>query len=378
MTSAGLDLKNPGGKEMLVVGGAALGLGLIYFALSKKKAPGTVSAVPASGHGLGAVSPPPFSGGMRSAGGPFTGNAFTDANAGGVTSPIPSVPAPVGPRPGPPTRGTVFPGAAEAFRLPVQHAVQGAQEILGSGSPTALNAGAPNLPAPPGGGGTVSGGAAAVYHALIRAGLQPFQAAGIMGNIANESSFNTQAVGDQGTSFGLIQWHNTTYPNAAAYVTGNVQKDFQNQINGIVQLFRQQNIGGTTAAQVGGNWASQIEGCVGCQPGGSQYSARVSNAQAIYQQIAAGAFNPPAPKMKPVANVKPATAAQIRNLFPIVKPRPAARRPARRPGRRASSWQRQINSAVAAIARAFQFRPPPSHPAYRPTPRRGPGHPLLH
>ena len=38
-------------------------------------------------------------------------------------------------------------------------------------------------------------------------GLTTSQAAGIAGNIAIESAFNPAAVGDQGTSFGLAQWH---------------------------------------------------------------------------------------------------------------------------------------------------------------------------
>ena len=38
-------------------------------------------------------------------------------------------------------------------------------------------------------------------------GLTTSQAAGIAGNIAIESNFNPNAVGDKGTSFGLAQWH---------------------------------------------------------------------------------------------------------------------------------------------------------------------------
>lgn len=47
-----------------------------------------------------------------------------------------------------------------------------------------------------------------VWNYLIKAGCSKACAAGIMGNIEAESSFNLDAVGDYGTSFGLCQWHN--------------------------------------------------------------------------------------------------------------------------------------------------------------------------
>lgn len=48
----------------------------------------------------------------------------------------------------------------------------------------------------------------AIWNYLINAGASKACAAGIMGNIEAESSFNLAAVGDYGTSFGLCQWHN--------------------------------------------------------------------------------------------------------------------------------------------------------------------------
>lgn len=43
---------------------------------------------------------------------------------------------------------------------------------------------------------------------LTSKGLTPIQASGIAGNLYMESGFNTQILGDGGTSYGLAQWHN--------------------------------------------------------------------------------------------------------------------------------------------------------------------------
>lgn len=47
-----------------------------------------------------------------------------------------------------------------------------------------------------------------VVEHLVSKGLNPAAACGIAGNIFHESGFNTAAVGDYGTSFGICQWHN--------------------------------------------------------------------------------------------------------------------------------------------------------------------------
>lgn len=44
-------------------------------------------------------------------------------------------------------------------------------------------------------------------------GLTTTQSAGIAGNLKLESGFNVRAVGDNGTSFGLAQWHNERWTN---------------------------------------------------------------------------------------------------------------------------------------------------------------------
>ena len=58
---------------------------------------------------------------------------------------------------------------------------------------------------------------------LIGKGLSPAGACGIAGNIDAESGFRTNAVGDNGTSFGICQWHNNR---------GSAMKDYCNRFGG--------------------------------------------------------------------------------------------------------------------------------------------------
>jgi hypothetical protein len=126
-----------------------------------------------------------------------------------------------------------------------------------------------------------------VYDALTGKGFDMAQAAGIMGNIQNESSYNQEAIGDSGQSFGLVQWYTPSYPFAPGLVTGNLAADLANQMDHIVTASHGVNMGGS-AEQVAGNWAAQFERCVGCQPGQPQWSSRVANAGRIYTQAKTG------------------------------------------------------------------------------------------
>ncbi len=55
--------------------------------------------------------------------------------------------------------------------------------------------------------GSRAGNAKVVWNFLKAKGLSDEAAAGVMGNIQAECNFKTTAVGDNGTSYGLIQWH---------------------------------------------------------------------------------------------------------------------------------------------------------------------------
>jgi len=60
-----------------------------------------------------------------------------------------------------------------------------------------------------------------VIKFFVGKGLTPEQAAGIAGNINQESAFNTGAVGDNGTSRGLAQWHNERWTNLEKWCKEN-------------------------------------------------------------------------------------------------------------------------------------------------------------
>jgi lysophospholipase L1-like esterase len=60
-----------------------------------------------------------------------------------------------------------------------------------------------------------------VIKFFVGKGLTPEQAAGIAGNINQESAFNTAAVGDNGTSRGLAQWHNERWTNLEKWCKEN-------------------------------------------------------------------------------------------------------------------------------------------------------------
>lgn len=47
-----------------------------------------------------------------------------------------------------------------------------------------------------------------VYNYFLEKGYSPQAAAGITGNLSVESNFNTKAIGDKGTAFGIAQWRN--------------------------------------------------------------------------------------------------------------------------------------------------------------------------
>ncbi len=122
-----------------------------------------------------------------------------------------------------------------------------------------------------------------VWQDLLAEGASSIQAAGIMGNMFYESSFNPEAIGDQGTSFGVVQQHGSQY---ARLVTGNNQADLTAQLQNI-----RGDIGlasGSTASAAGSAFSANFEKCVGCQVGGSQNTQRSAEAQTIFNAAQSG------------------------------------------------------------------------------------------
>lgn len=342
-----LDLKNPGNREIAVFGGGALLLALIYFALSKK----TTGTTPASAAGT-AGAPGPAATGATPAGPGLgsTGNIFTD-----ITPTPGTTPAPVQPSPSP---------------APAQKVVQGAHNLLGGitgGEGGVGSSSGPPISGVPSAAAAVSSGAATVYQALRKAGLSAVQAAGIMGNIVNESGYRVEVSAldtNNAYSYGLVQWNAASHPNASSYVTGNIAHDLATQVASIAASAKSIGLTSSSAAAAASQWASQFEGCKGCAPGGAQNTSRQQNAILIYQNILTGLYNP---KPKPTA-VKPATPAQIKGLFPKVTPKP---KPKPKQGTGLTSL-----SGIAAALSAFIRRPPAAKPKPPTTSGHGAGHPI--
>lgn len=141
-------------------------------------------------------------------------------------------------------------------------------------------------------------------------------------------------------SYGLVQWNTGTYPNAAQYVQGGIIQDLKLQAKAIAKVVKGYPITGSTPGEIAANFASQFEGCQGCQPGGNQWSQRVANAEAYASLASSQAWEskrivpkttvPPfGPGMRTAALSatvarKPATIVQNPNQLPWPTVTPAA------------------------------------------------------
>lgn len=123
-----------------------------------------------------------------------------------------------------------------------------------------------------------------IYHELTAQGASTIQALGIMANMINESGFNPEAVGDQGTSFGLVQQHGSY----GYLVTGDATADMKRQIQTLKGLGGFAAASGNTPQDAAGNFAANYERCVGCQQGGSQWQSRVANATTVVGYFKSG------------------------------------------------------------------------------------------
>ena len=124
-----------------------------------------------------------------------------------------------------------------------------------------------------------------IYQALINAGASTTQAIGIMANMIAESGLNPEAVGDQGTSFGLVQQHGGQY---STLVTGNPPADMNAQVKVVARNGGFAAADGANGAQAAGNFSARYERCTTCQPGQSSYNQRVANAAVVAGWISSG------------------------------------------------------------------------------------------
>jgi Phage tail lysozyme len=122
-----------------------------------------------------------------------------------------------------------------------------------------------------------------IYLQLLHDGASQVEAIGIMANMMNESSLDPEAVNPAGpqSGVGLVQWQTTDYPAAAHLVTGHPLQDMQAQVRFLALTGGFKAAQGSNAGQSAGNFAANYEKCATCQPGGSQFQARVQNTLAI-------------------------------------------------------------------------------------------------
>jgi hypothetical protein len=135
-----------------------------------------------------------------------------------------------------------------------------------------------------------SGNAALAYTYLIGKGLTPAQSAGVVGNLMQESGVSPSAVGDNGTSFGIAQWHAgrwTALQNWAAANHLNANS-LTTQLGYLWQELNTGEIGSLQALKTTSSPASaaisfqnNYERCSECNQ-----SARVANAQAVFNGTA--------------------------------------------------------------------------------------------
>jgi hypothetical protein len=116
-------------------------------------------------------------------------------------------------------------------------------------------------------------------------GASTVQAIGIMANGIAESGLNPEAVGDQGTSFGIWQQHGGQY---STLVTGNPSADMQAQVRVVAQNGGFAAAGGSSGAEAAGNFSARYERCTTCQPGQSSYQQRVANAATVAGWVSSG------------------------------------------------------------------------------------------
>lgn len=60
-----------------------------------------------------------------------------------------------------------------------------------------------------------------IYNYLASKGFNDAAISGIMANLEHESGFRTDAVGDNGTSYGICQWHNGRWDNLNSFCSQN-------------------------------------------------------------------------------------------------------------------------------------------------------------
>ena len=125
-----------------------------------------------------------------------------------------------------------------------------------------------------------------IVNFFVSKGLTPEQASGIAGNLYIESGFNTDILGDGGTSYGVAQWHKERKDELFNWAKskGLNVKDLKTQLqflwkelnsseNNSLNKLRQTDTPSTAAASFAKNYE---------RPASKDYSERMGAAENIY------------------------------------------------------------------------------------------------
>lgn len=136
-----------------------------------------------------------------------------------------------------------------------------------------------------------------VYDYFAAKGLNSAAISGILANIQAESGFKTGAIGDSGTSAGLVQWHAGRMQSMQAYlgsswatnVTGQLDyiwKELNSSYKSVLNTLKNVPDTAEGAAQATAKWIRSYEVPQGYDdPNSSVYTTRTGYAKGFYSQV---------------------------------------------------------------------------------------------
>lgn len=133
-----------------------------------------------------------------------------------------------------------------------------------------------------------------IQQKLISMGFTATAAAGVVGNLVQESGLRTDAIGDNGTSGGLAQWHNERWEALKRYAAarGKDWTDLDTQIEFLAEEMRTSYA--DTYAKMQSAELPEIAGQIMTDeyeipdPASANYGQRIANARAAYEAMKSG------------------------------------------------------------------------------------------
>lgn len=133
-----------------------------------------------------------------------------------------------------------------------------------------------------------------IQQKLMSMGFTASAAAGVVGNLVQESSLRTDAIGDDGTSGGLAQWHNERWEALKRFAAarGKDWTDLDTQIEFLAEEMRTSYA--ETYAKMQSAELPEIAGKIMTDeyerpdPASANYGQRIANARAAYEAMKSG------------------------------------------------------------------------------------------